>query len=88
MTDWPELVADLTTPPLTQLHGRPGILTAEQLPQGWVCIAHQKYRYTDLGDDWNGPVISETDTHITIDVWAELMTFCKDDTFEITRAKS
>jgi len=88
MINWPELVNELTTPPLTQLHGRPGIRTTEQLPEGWVSIARQRYRYTDVVDDWYGPVIGETDTHITIDVWGELMTFLKSELFPITRAQS
>jgi hypothetical protein len=88
MIDWLPFVAELTTPPLNQLHGRPGILTAEQLPDGWVSIAHQKYRYTDMVSDWNGPVIGETETHITIDVYAELMTFLKSELFSITRASA
>jgi hypothetical protein len=88
MTDWLQVVKELTTPPLTQLHGRPGILTAEQLPDGWVCIAHQLYCYSDITADWNGPVIGETETHITIDVYAELMTFLKSELFSITRASA
>lgn len=55
--------------------GGNGLLAPHQLPEGWVSVTHWYMSYTDRTDEYHGPVISETDTHITINVSGEPRTF-------------
>jgi hypothetical protein len=55
--------------------GGNGLLAPHQLPEGWASITHWYAPYTDRTEEFYGPIITETDTHITLNVSGEPHTF-------------
>lgn len=65
----------IAAPPKTPPTGHPGLLKI--IPDGWASVTYFIRDYTDDTEQYTGPVLSESERYIGIEVWGDPMWFPK-----------